>query len=294
MTRICSILLPILILICTLLTLKPADAAGDRSASISLGMEYSSGTYGTPTETRSIYAPLTASWFPGERYDISVEIPFVYQNNSNVTTDLFRSSQQPSPSAKTVPRGGPGGSRGTILQSASGGSGGTTSANATSSSVSGLGDILVRLGAIGVHESERLPQIRPHIFVKFPTASSSDGLGTGKYDAGGGIELTKWFGDLHTTGECIFNYQGKAPGFGLKNYVSYTAGIGYQITDSLEPMLAVKGATPPSDYSTELMELRARIIWDVSSSTSLDLYGAYGIADSSPDYGSGLSVVFYF
>ena len=122
----------------------------------------------------------------------------------------------------------------------------------------------------------------------------SEGLGTGEFDIGVGIEATKWFGNLHLTAEGFYTYQGKADGFGLKNYFSYTTGVGYQLTKKIQPMLLVKGATAPSTYSGNLLEVRARVIWALTGTTSLDLYGSRGIADSSPEYGGGLAVIYSF
>lgn len=253
-----------------------------QSASISLGVEYASGSYGTDTTTRSVYMPLIATWSPNDLFDIGIEIPFLYQSSSNVTTSLFRNGQQGTTAASAVVKGGPGGQAG-----AGGGGGG-------SSSVSGLGDIIMRLGVIAWPEGGQLPRIRPSLFVKFPTANSSDGLGTGKFDAGIGLEVSKWLDDVHLIGEGFYTYQGRADGFGLKNYFSYTGGVGYQLTDALEPMVMVKGATAPSTYSSGLLEVRARVVWSLTGSTDLDIYGSRGISDSSPEYGGGISLTYSF
>jgi hypothetical protein len=223
--------------------------------------------------------PLIATWSPNDRFDIGVEVPFIYQSSSNVTTSLFNGSQA-AKAVNVTAKGGPGGN-----SSVSGSSG---------SSVSGLGDIIMRLGVIALPEGDKAPQVRPSLFVKFPTANESDGLGTGEFDGGGGLDVSKWFGDLHLAGEALYTWQGKAAGFGLKNYLSYTAGLGYQLTNSLEPMLLVKGATAPSSYSGSLLEARARVVWTITDSTALDIYGSRGLADSSPDYGGGLSVIYSF
>jgi long-subunit fatty acid transport protein len=261
-----------------------------QTVSISLGAEFASGKYGTDTTTRSVYMPLIATWSPNDRFDIGIEVPFLYQSNSNVTTDLYRYNQQSITAAATVAKGGPGGTKGAFLQQGAGG----VTAFGSSSDVAGLGDIILRLGVIALSEGTAFPQIRPSLFVKFPSANKSDGLGTGEFDAGVGFELTKWFGEVHLTGEGLYTYQGKADGFGLKNYFSYTGGIGYQLTENIEPMVMVNGATAPSDYSSELLELRARLIWSLTHKISLDLYGSKGLADSSPEYGGGIAVIYSF
>jgi hypothetical protein len=261
-----------------------------QNASISFGTEYATGKYGTDSRTRSVYMPLTVTWSPNERFDVGVEIPFLYQSNSNVTTTLFNSSQS-TPAAKTVLRGGPGGNGGMILQQQTSS---TSITGSTESDVSGLGDVILRAGYILFEGNNALPQLRMSGFVKTPTASDSDGLGTGKFDFGGGLDLGKWYGDLHLTGEALYTYQGRVSGFDLKNYFSYTAGVGYQLLESLEPMVLVKGATAPSGYSRNLLEARGRILWSLSYRTTIDLYTSRGFSDSSPDYGGGISVIYTF
>jgi hypothetical protein len=262
-----------------------------QNASISFGAEYASGTYGTDTTTRSVYLPLIVTWSPNDRVDIGIEVPFLYQSNDNVTTDLYRSSQQDS---GPVAKAGPGSFGATLNQQGAGGPGGSAAAGSTDSDVYGLGDIILRFGVIALFEGVNAPRIRPSLFIKFPTADTADGLGTGEFDAGVGLELTKWLGDVHLLADGVYVWQGKADDFALHDYFSYTGGVGYQLTENIEPMLLVKGATAPSDYSSDLLEVRARLIWDLDRATSLDLFGSRGIADSSPDYGGGIAVIYAF
>jgi len=262
-----------------------------QNASISLGAEFASGNYGTGTTTRSLYMPVIATWSPNERFDLGIEIPYLYQSSSQVTTSLFNTNQTTT-AAKSTFRGGPGGNSGIMTGPQTGSSSASTASSSTS--VSGLGDIIMRLGIIALSEDGAIPRLRPSVFVKFPTASKGDGLGTGEFDAGGGLDATTWLGDLHLTGEVLYTYQGKVDGFNLKNYLSYTAGMGYQLTRDLEPMLIIKGATAPSSYSEHLLEARARVFWTVTDSFALDLYGSRGISDSSPEYGAGISAIYAF
>jgi hypothetical protein len=249
-----------------------------QTASVSLGAEFASGSYGTGSTIRSLYLPLIVTWSPNDRFDLGVEVPFVYQSGSNVTTGLYNSAAaQNATAAKTTAKGGPGGN---------GGSPG--------SGVSGLGDIILRFGAVALAEAAKLPQLRPSLVVKCPTADASAGLGTGAFDVGIGVEASKWFGNWQLIGEGFYTYQGKAAGFDLKDYFSYTAAVGHQLTDTLKPMLLLKGATAPSEASGGLLEARARLIWSLSGTTSLDLYGSRSLTGNSPDYGGGLSVIYSF
>lgn len=264
-------------------------------ASVSFGGEFSSGSYNTENRTNSTYMPLIVSWYPTERIDTSVEIPFIYQSSSQVTTSIYQGSALQTTSSTVARRGGPGMSGVTTLQTgiAENGGGVAASENNTSA-VSGVGDIILRAGYTPYFESNFIPQIRTAIFLKTPTASASEGLGTGEIDFGGGFDLSKWFGNLHLAGEATYTYQGKVEGFGLKNYVSYNSTVGYQLTDDLQPMLIIKGATSPSIYSDDLLEARVRLFWNLTQTTALDLFAAKGISESSPDYAGGIAVIYSF
>lgn len=269
-----------------------ADLSGkEPAASISIGAEFSSGTYNSATTTSSLYIPLVVSWYPTERLDMSIEVPYVYQSSSQVTTSLYQNNAAVTSQQTVARRGGPGGM---ISNTTSSTVGSTSSVNGNRHAVSGLGDIILRTGYIPVFEQGNIPQLRASLFVKTPTASVSDGLGTGEFDYGGGFDLSKWFGDFHLAAETSYTWQGKIDGYGLKNYFSYTLVTGYQITRNLRPMLVLKGASAPSEFSDHLRELRARMVWNLTSRTSLDSFISRGLSDSSPDYGGGISAVYSF
>jgi len=216
-------------------------------------------------------------------------LPLLNQSSSQVTTSIYQTSTAMM-SAQSVERragaGGPGGvaDTGGVAGSGVGGS----------SAVSGLGDIILRAGYVLSFEKDSLPQVRTSLLVKTPTASQSDGLGTGEFDFGGGLDLSKWFGDMRLAGEIIYTYQGKVDGFGLKNYLSYSGTVGYQITESLLPMVVIKGATTPTEYSEDLLEARGRVLLTLSRSTAIDLFVSRGISKSSPDYAGGGAVIYSF
>ena len=283
-----------ILLFTAVLSSTGAHAAEEESfptASVSLGVEYASGKYGTDITTDTVYMPLMVTWFPTPRLDVGAEIPFVYQSSSLVTTDIFRTPQVNGAAKAVARRGGPGGVGGNQAAASSNGAG------AAEPATYGMGDIILRIGYVALVEGLRAPRIRPSLFVKFPTASTAterDGLGTGEFDAGAGVEMSKWFDDLIVTAEAFFNYQGKAAGMGLKNYASYTAGAGYQLTDRFLPLLLVKGASKPAEDATDLLELRAKGIYEITRKSGIEMYASKGITDSSPDYGGGVTMYYNF
>lgn len=261
--------------------------------SVSFGTEFSSGDYNTGNTTRSIYLPLVITLLPSERFDVSVELPLVYQSSSAVTTSLFQTTAASTSSQTVARRGGPGGMT-TTTGTSTGTTGTVSGSTSDSTSVYGLGDIVGRIGYIPLFEDTYLPQVRTSAFVKTPTAPASKGLGTGEFDYGGGLDIFKWFGNIQLAGEAIYTFQGKVAGFGLKNYISYSGTVGYQVTDSIRPMLALKGATAPSLYSDDLLEVRGRLLLALDAMTNLDLFVSRGISGSSPDYGGGVAIIYSF
>lgn len=258
--------------------------------SISVGVEFSSGSYNGSSTTRTIYMPIIATWYPSERLDFAVELPYIYQSSSQVTTTLFQNSTVPQTVAR---RGGPGGmlnasSTNTATNSS------TTGNMVSNHAVSGLGDIILRAGYIVSFENNKLPQFRSSFFVKTPTAAVDDGLGTGEFDYGGGFDLSKMFGKTYLAAEALYNAQGKVEGFGLKNYFSFNGTAGYQLTESVRPMIVLKGATAPSEYSEELLEVRGRLLWELTHNTALDSFLSKGISNSSPDYSAGIALSYAF
>jgi hypothetical protein len=80
----------------------------------------------------------------------------------------------------------------------------------------------------------------------------------------------------------------------LKDYFSYEAGLAFQMTDRFRPAILVKGATAPSEYTSALAELRFKTIYRLTGRASLEGFLAAGLAESSPDFGAGISVFYDF
>jgi hypothetical protein len=254
--------------------------------SAGLGFEFSSGKYGTSTRTDAVYAPLTITASPVDRLGLSLEIPFVYQSNGNVLSSIAAGGMQ----SRTMKQlaAGMGGATG------SGAGMTSTSATGTHQSESGLGDITLKVGYILLPEKDNLPQIRPMVFVKFPSADQNKGLGTGEFDEGFSVEASKWFGDWNPFAEAGYTVQGKSSQLPLKNYLAYNAGVGYQVADNFRPILLVKGSSAPAEGASSLLEFRLKLKYQFTTRTGMEGYLAKGVTTNSPDYGTGLSVFYSF
>ncbi|KAB0669466.1 transporter [Oryzomonas sagensis] len=269
------------------LFILPAWACADEPAySVGLGFEFASGKYGTGIRTDSIYMPFTATVYPTERLDFSLEIPFVYQSSSAVVAGQYMGMQGQSTGMQSV----------VAAMNGMGASGSMTSASAGSvnNSHSGLGDIKLKAGYVLYTEEKYVPAIRPNVYVKIPTADKNKFLGTGEFDEGFAVELTKWFGSWFADGEAGYVIQGKSSVIAVKNYLNYYAGAGYQLTERLRPMVLLKGTTPTVNGAASQLEARLRVKYQFAKHTGIDGYLAKGITTASPEYGMGLAVFYEF
>jgi len=269
----------------TTLLLPRAVQAEEYTYSVGQGFEFSSGKYGANTRTDSIYAPLTIIAGPTSRLGLLLEIPFIYQSNGNVVSSIARGGMQTNRTTmlSAVGMGG---------MSASGG--GMSSSSRTNQSESGLGDITLKVGYILITEKDLMPQIRPMAFVKFPTADRNKSLGTGEFDEGVAMQISKWLESWNPFAEVGYTVQGKSAQLVLRNYLAYNAGVGYQVAENFRPILLIKGATSPADGASSLLEVRLKLKYQATNHTGIDGYVAKGITTNSPDYSTGLSIYYDF
>jgi hypothetical protein len=285
------VFLPVIVIILSLLLSVPVKAAEETSKKeqanyyVSFGVEYSTGKYGTNTTTNAVAVPMKLGWYPTDRLDLSLEIPYLYQSNS-VTTPFgmgrFRTArmQQSGPGQAQRPmRVGP--------------SQFATTFNVTQSQ-SGIGDLILKGGYIVVQEEKLVPEIRPEAYVKIPTADQNKGLGTGKFDGGVGVTLTKWVGNWNGYIEGVYNFIGKSQNFNLRNFFSYEAGVGYQVTDRFLPAIALKGATNPGEDSVPPFEMRIKALYNITGRLGVDGYLSKGFTDGTADFGTGAEISYEF
>lgn len=248
-----------------------------------LSVEYGTGDYGTSITTDAVTTKLTLGWYPTNRIDLSLEIPYLYQSNSTTTPfgmGRFRTaSMQP---------GGPG--QGPRRM----GSSQFASTFNVNQSQSGIGDLILKGGYIVVQEQSTVPEIRPEAYVKFPTADENKGLGTGEFDAGVGLTLNKWIDKWNGYFEGVYNYIGKSSDFQLKDYFSYEVGVGYQITDRLLPALAVKGTTNPGVGAPPFFQLREKVLYRITGRLGIDGYIGEGFTNGTPDVALGAELGYQF
>jgi hypothetical protein len=227
-----------------------------RKIKLSLGYHFSSGDYDGTESTNIHYVPLVLT---GDisRWNLQLTLPYL---------------------SITGPAGLVDGPAGPVETDGSG---------------NGLGDILARASYL-LPWRGAWPEWVPYIglvgLVKFPTASRSDGLGTGKFDFGIESELTWAIQPLTPFATLGGRFLGDLPDTELNNVFLASAGAAYRILDTLSAGMLLDYRQPSSDSSGERLEIVPFGAWKVVQPWSLEMYASAGLASGSPDVGVGIQV----
>ncbi len=266
---------------------------------LGLGTDYATGRYGTHTSTDTVSVPVTLEWRPHTRLDIQLSLPYLYQSNSvnpafkkggsGVAGSSVTSGNQGSMAAN-----GSSGTQGTV-----GGSGSQGAKLGQNSAQNGLGDLTLQLGIALLEEGTALPQLRLLGYCKFPTADHSSWLGSGEFDEGVGLSLAKSYGELQLYLEGLWIFQGGSDflvqsGITVKDYLNYSAEIGYQATETLVPALALKGTSPTSAERGGTVEGDLKLSWKMTTHISLQGYVGTGFNTATADLTAGGSLFYNF
>lgn len=248
-----------------------------------LGLEASSGKFGTDSTSSYVSMPFVLDWFPTERLDFELTVPLLYQNSKNTGRAALGAD------AKSSARRNMNGQYSYIGGSATLAGGGTSD-----SSEFGLGDITLTGGYQLLRDSGTTPLIRPTFYLKFPTADDSKGLGTGKFDAGPGLSASKWLGSWQPFVDSRYIFQGASGDTGARDYFLADAGIGYSWNESLYTSAYARVGSTIFDGMEAPLEVRLKSVWRFAQRFNTEAYLLKGVSEGSPDYGGGLLVFVEF
>lgn len=237
--------------------------AAEPQFSSEFGLEYETGDYGTGETTTTWTAPLTLKYYPIEKLDFELYVPFI--RTSNTTTAVISGGMH--------------------------GRGGSTQGSVrTSESQMGLGDVSLTTGYTLIPDRAGTVQVRPLFYVKFPTGDEDKGLGTGGLDFGGGLALSKWLGDWMTYGELLYISPDDANNLDLQDYWSYTFTLGYAASDQLRPEVSLVGSTNAFEGGDDVQSLELALNYWPASRFRLQGFVSFGLTDASSDFGTGASI----
>jgi hypothetical protein len=285
--------------------------ATERNWQISLTPSYSHGNFGSNTTSEFFYAPVSLRRF-FSKGDIALVIPSVTAITDGGTTvvggSAFRVDDKGG--SNSGPGGGGGGGSaddGGCSGKGQSGSGkdrvcGTTTRTAGQKvTTTGIGDVILRGRYYIVEEQDYVPLIALTGRFKFPTATASQGLGTGKFDHGYGVEVSKLIGQSWMVFfDAGYNFIGdpdRADGsgtLGLRNQYWYDVGTGYYVTKELltsvyfEEYRALRQGLPNARDVFFSTNYRLSPAWRVNGGV------AVGLSNGAPDYVASIGTSYRF
>lgn len=249
--------------------------------SLGTGANYSSGNYGSNLTTDIWSAPFTAG-YQADRWTFKLTVPYVRVHGSgNVIPGT-------GPVDNTNPLG-----RG-LTDLLGGGSTPGTPKPASTSSASGLGDVVASAGYAVYARDDRNAAITLSGTVKFGTANVNQGLGTGQNDYGVSLDGYKKFGKWTPFGTVGWVSYGSSPYIKLDNGMNASTGVDYRIQNSdsvgvyynYRQRIAVGGA--------KQSEVAAYWMHKIGDSLRVQTYALGGMTQGSPDWGGGASISYAF
>lgn len=278
---------------------------GEKAWQIGFTPSYSSGNFGTKTTNTFFYAPWSIRRLFRDG-DVTLVIPFVtVTSDGRATLVSGNATQVDDDGGNSGPGGGgsgsgsddcPGGSSG----SNSGPGGGRKScltgrAAGQKVTTAGLGDIILRGRYYLIEEREYIPLVALTARMKFPTANEKLGLGTGAFDHGYGVELSKMLGEKWIAFlDGGYNFIGDPDGLQLQNQYWYDIGAGYYLMSDLlasvyfeEYRALVPGLVNIRDFFFGL-NYTASSSWRLSGGVTI------GVSNGAPDHAFSLGASYRF
>jgi hypothetical protein len=228
----------------------------------SVGVDYSTGSYGAGTDTEILYVPFTVRAH-GERLKAELTVPYMSLDGpGNAVGGASAPVPISAPSSETV-------------------------------SLSGLGDITAALGYLLPRFGESGPFAEVKVRFKFATAA--EGLGTNEHDYSAQVDLYQPVGERLTL-ILSGGYQvlGDPPDLELDDGFIGQAGFSYKASQTVDAGALLDHRRKPFAGLDDQRSVIPFASWRASPWFGMTLYGVFGVTDSSPDHGGGLQLTRYW
>lgn len=281
------------------LLLVPLARAQEARVSGGINVRLVSGSFGGDQTTTILYAPAVVRLDVG-RFEFAGFVPYLAVRNSAGTLSdggwiPMQGAVRGAP-AVGLPMGGMmrgGMMGGTTTPPAGSPAGGTTLIPSTQvllTSPSGLGDVVGSAGYRVVDNLLTGVQLVLSARVKFPTASVSQGLGTGRADVGGAASVRKRFGSGWLYGELGYIVLGKPAGTDLQNAVTWGVGGGKRLTSRLFLLGSAFGNSAVLPGYDAPAEIGAGLGVRLADRVNVTAIPTVGLSHASPKYGVTLGL----
>ncbi|HKO30492.1 MAG TPA: transporter [Nitrospiraceae bacterium] len=255
------------------LVVSSADVANAQDTwQTGMSVYHSSGDYGTGSTTTITAVPLSIRRLFQDG-DVTLIVPFLSVTSDCSVTLL---SGEPNQTGGTCPQ--------TTITTKNGKQE-LSRIRPTTTTESGIGDVVLRARYYVVDEHGLVPTVAVTAKIKFPTADRDRGLGTGEFDEGLGLQVSKklteaWisFMDLGYTN------LGNPPGVTLRNQWNYDLGVGYYFTKALLASVFYEEWTAVISGLQNPRDLLVAMNYTASSTWRFNSFIARGLSDGAPDW----------
>ena len=259
-----KIKLKIASLLVSTISFLPIASYAEGKLSLTSGVDYSSGKYGQSQSTDITYIPFIAKYETGNT-TLKLTVPWV---------------------KITGPGDVVGGNTPIVIGSS----------NRPTTTESGLGDVVFSATQTIAQFGERNPLVLDITGkVKFGTASSSKGLGTGENDYTVELDAYKSINPAVTLfGDIGYKKLGDPSGINLNNVWFGSAGFAYQLSPANSAGMMADIRQAAIDTSQPLRELTVFLTHKFNANYKLQSYLTSGNTDASTDLGGGLMLAWTF
>lgn len=267
--------------------------------SLASGVEYSSGKYGGTSTTDILYVPLTARYSKGP-YSFNMTVPYISVTSSENAMAPIVGPMGNTAATGSIPVGmdtgmgaamGAGTSTGTGMPgTGTTGSGmpGTPTTTAGTTTQSGMGDIMASLG----YDFYTGEQLGLTILggVKFGTANSNKGLGTGQNDYSAELDGAYSINDTSMLAAIGYKVVGQPVAYTLNNIAYGAVGVTHRMSENTRASLMLNGAQSSYAFISGRLALAAGWSEQLSNTTNWSISLAKGLSSGSPDWDGVISI----
>lgn len=253
-------------------------AQNDDPFDVGVGVDFSSGDYGTGIDTDILSVPVSLGYSDGP-LSFKLTVPYVRVSGASNVIPVVGSLTNLNPVGR-------GRGRGAAMP--------PPPDEPTSGTASGLGDIVFAATYALYSNTQTGFGLDLTGKVKFGTADEDEGLGTGQEDYSALLDAYQQFGDWTVFGGVGYTTFGDSAFIRLRDAWSANAGTAYRLAsgDTLGLIYdyreRISAAGEARREATGYYSLR------LSDTTRLQSYAVAGFSDGSPDWGLGLSLKYRF
>ncbi len=229
--------------------------------SLSVGLEFDRGTYGTVDTTNNWRIPLSLNYYQGAFF-AGINVPYI-------------SAQ----------------STGSVTVSSGSGKRGATTTSATLSKVSGLGDINISAG-YNLNPLSNKTKYYVSAHIKLATADEIKGLGTGAVDYAIEAGLNKEIEQPVLFASIGYQITGDTPTINYNNVLYANIGISFDNIKQKQPGIMLDYSQAASSGIKDSLELTGFMNYKIDKERYLYFYLLAGLSESSPDFGAGVNYRF--